>query len=165
MPYFRFASATMSVPAHSVKTLLVASTWIAVVLNIPTTWDRAETLWRGAPGVLPLMGPLCEMAMIFGVTLAFLTLAQMFGRIPLRAIASSFFIISAICAYYMTRFKVIIGYGVMNAVITTDHDMSREVVGLWTLLWLVLLGLLPAIWFWRRASSAGILSCWRSGRW
>jgi KDO II ethanolaminephosphotransferase len=111
------------------------------------------------------MGPLCEMAMIFGVTLVFLTLAQMFGRIPLRTIASSFFVISAISAYYMTRFKVIIGYGVMNAVITTDHDLSREVVGLWTLLWLVLFGLLPAIWFWRRAPSTGILSCWRSGRW
>ncbi|KAF4531519.1 hypothetical protein B566_EDAN019529, partial [Ephemera danica] len=48
------------------------------------------------------------------------------------------------------NFNVLIGYGVVQAVFTTDHDMSGEVVGLRLWAWWLLLGLLPVLWLWRR---------------
>lgn len=149
----------------SLKQVLPLAVWIAWVLNFPTFWARATSAWGAAPGPWLYLGPLAEMLMALGATLLILVLAQSLGRRALRLTSVTLLLVSAACSYYMSRFKIVIGFGVLNAVFTTDHDLSGEIVGVWTIVWLLLLGLLPAIWFWRRKHAAGVFHGWRHGHW
>jgi KDO II ethanolaminephosphotransferase len=47
----------------------------------------------------------------------------------LAILASLVVIISAAASYYMTFMNVVIGYGIIASVMTTDIDLSKEVVG------------------------------------
>ncbi len=51
------------------------------------------------------------------------------GRRFFRITASLLLVISVAASYYMTFFNVVIGYGIIAAVMTTDIDLSKEVVG------------------------------------
>lgn len=146
----------------TLTTILAVSLWVGLALNLPTAWRRAETVWHEAPGALHWLGPLSELAMVLGVTTLLLCVASWLGRWALRGVTVGVLLVSALCAYYMTRYNVVIGYGVMQAIFTTDHDMSSEVVGVWMILWLLTLGVLPAVWAWRRLPAAGLWHWLRS---
>ena len=45
----------------------------------------------------------------------------------------------------MTFLNVVIGYGIIASVMTTDIDLSKEVVGLNFILWLIAVSALPLI--------------------
>ena len=147
------------------RLILPVAVWIALVLNLPTFQERSFSVWQAVPGPWHWLGPAAEMAMVFGVTSLLLLLVQWLGNTALRVTGAFLLIVSALCAYFMTRFKVVIGFGLLSAVFTTDHDMSGELVGGWMILWLICLGLLPAIGFWRRANAVGLVEVWRKGRW
>ncbi|SLM61188.1 MULTISPECIES: kdo(2)-lipid A phosphoethanolamine 7''-transferase [Dickeya] len=66
------------------------------------------------------------------------------GRRFFRITASLLLVISVAASYYMTFFNVVIGYGIIAAVMTTDIDLSKEVVGGDFVIWLVGLTL-PAL--------------------
>lgn len=66
------------------------------------------------------------------------------GRRFFRITASLLVIISVAASYYMTFFNVVIGYGIIAAVMTTDIDLSKEVVGGAFVIWLAGLTL-PAL--------------------
>lgn len=48
----------------------------------------------------------------------------------------------------MTFFNVVIGYGIIVSVMTTDIDLSKEVVGLNFVLWMIVVSALPLLCIW-----------------
>ncbi|MEY4766615.1 MAG: Kdo(2)-lipid phosphoethanolamine 7-transferase [Pseudomonadota bacterium] len=135
---------------------LLATLWTGGVLNLVTWRARAESLWHTLPAPWPWLGPLGEAALVLGATALLYTVLMASGRHLGRVLGALMLILTAASAYYMVRYRVVIGYGVVNAVFTTDHDLSGEVTGWWLALWMLGLGLLPAMVWWRRLSAHGL---------
>ena len=88
---------------------------------------------------------------VFGSILAtffLLRLLSLFGRRTWQVLASLVVIISAAASYYMTFMNVVIGYGIVASVMTTDIDLSKEVVGQGFILWTILTCLIPLFFIW-----------------
>ncbi|MEC5343273.1 kdo(2)-lipid A phosphoethanolamine 7''-transferase [Brenneria populi] len=73
------------------------------------------------------------------------------GRFFYRIAASLLVLISVAASYYMTFFNVVIGYGIIAAVMTTDIDLSKEVVGFRFILWMLLVSALPLLLIWKNS--------------
>lgn len=146
--------------ARRVPTAAWVALYLGLVLNLPILWRRAASL-AGAPELLRLEVLGSEALLLLTLSALLCGVATLAGRWVWRVLATLLVLISAICAFYMARFSVVIGYGVINAVLTTDHDMSGELVGFWLLLWLLLLGLLPLIWLWRAPAPPALWRQWR----
>ncbi|MCI4542144.1 phosphoethanolamine transferase domain-containing protein, partial [Escherichia coli] len=85
-------------------------------------------------------------------TFFFLRLISLFGRTVWNVLASLLVLVSAGASYYMTFMNVMIGYGIVASVMTTDIDLSKEVVG-WSLIaWIVLVSIIPLILIWMNRS-------------
>ena len=92
---------------------------------------------------------LAELGLVFTFTALLLSLADLSGKWLARVFVSLLLIISVLASYYMTFFNVVIGYGVVQAVLTTDVDLSKEAVGVGLLAWFVGLALIPLALWWR----------------
>lgn len=99
------------------------------------------TVWKGIAAVVELAGTVL-------VTFFLLRLLSLFGRRIWRVLASLVVLCSAGASYYMTFMNVVIGYGIIASVMTTDIDLSKEVVGLHFILWLVGVSALPLLLIW-----------------
>lgn len=99
------------------------------------------TVWKGVSAVV-------ELAATVLVTFFLLRLLSLFGRRSWRILASLVVLFSAGASYYMTFLNVVIGYGIIASVMTTDIDLSKEVVGLNFILWLIAVSALPLILIW-----------------
>jgi len=99
------------------------------------------TAWKGVAAVVELVGTVL-------VTFFLLRLLSLFGRRIWRVLASLVVLCSAGASYYMTFMNVVIGYGIIASVMTTDIDLSKEVVGLHFILWLVCVSILPLLLIW-----------------
>lgn len=71
------------------------------------------------------------------------------GGIFWRITTSLLVLISVSASYYMCFFNVVIGYGIIASVMTTDTDLSKEVVGYHFALWMVSVSLVPLVLIWR----------------
>lgn len=76
------------------------------------------TFWKGLSGVVELV------ATVF-VTFFLLRLLSLFGRRIWRILATLIVLFSAAASYYMTFLNVVIGYGIIASVMTTDIDLSE----------------------------------------
>ena len=65
-----------------------------------------------------------------------------------KVLATLVVLISAGASYYMTNLNVVIGYGIVASVMTTDVDLSKEVVGWHFISWLVLTSIVPLAFIW-----------------
>lgn len=150
-------------PAPYLSGLVIAvagSAWVALALNLPVYLVRA----REIHGKHPVSDALLELSLIWSVTLGIFCLGWLFGRTIFRIVGVALMLVSATCAYYMAHFNVVIGFGVVNAIVTTDHVLSREAVGIDFAMWLLVLGALPAWLLWRFVGA--YTSWWRMrGRW
>ncbi|QXB20409.1 kdo(2)-lipid A phosphoethanolamine 7''-transferase [Lelliottia amnigena] len=99
------------------------------------------TLLKGISAVVELVATVL-------VTFFLLRLLSLFGRRMWRVLASLVVVFSAGASYYMTFMNVVIGYGIIASVMTTDIDLSKEVVGLHFILWLVCVSALPLLFIW-----------------
>ncbi|BCA37684.1 phosphoethanolamine transferase [Kluyvera ascorbata] len=70
------------------------------------------------------------------------------GRRLWKVLATLVVLISAGASYYMTNLNVVIGYGIVASVMTTDVDLSKEVVGWHFISWLVLTSIVPLAFIW-----------------
>lgn len=148
-----------------VLTALALTLWMGLVHNGVTAWRRAEAVYAGATTGVAVAGTFSEAVLVGAVTLLLWLLLGSLGRWPLRLGGALMLLASATCAYYMTRFQVVIGYGVISAIFTTDHDMSGEVVGVAMITWVLLTGALPLWWLWRRTRAPlGLVAAKREGR-
>lgn len=118
----------------------------AVYLRRFDGYAQDFTLWNGISAVVELAGTVLA-------TFFFLRLLSLMGRTVWRVLASLLVLISAGASYYMTFMNVMIGYGIVASVMTTDIDLSKEVVGWTFVLWLVAVSLLPLIFIWFNRST------------
>ena len=82
------------------------------------------------------------------VTFFLFRLLSLGGRRLWKVLATAVVLISAGASYYMTNLNVVIGYGIIASVMTTDVDLSKEVVGWHFISWLVLTSIIPLIFIW-----------------
>ncbi|VTN12509.1 Phosphoethanolamine transferase eptB [Raoultella terrigena] len=82
------------------------------------------------------------------VTFFLLRILSLTGRRLWRILATLVVLFSAAASYYMTFLNVVIGYGIIASVMTTDIDLSQEVIGWHLVLWLVLVSALPLLFIW-----------------
>lgn len=117
--------------------------YLALALNAPEFWQRLGELEHSGRwaswGVLA-----AEAVMVWGACCTLLGLAGLGGRWCLAGVSSLMLILSAACVHYMVRFDVVIGYGIVQAVLGPDQTLSGESAGWQLLVWVLLLGVLPA---------------------
>lgn len=83
------------------------------------------------------------------VTFFLLRILSLFGRRVWRILTTLIVLFSAAASYYMTFLNVVIGYGIIASVMTTDIDLSKEVVGWQFFAWLLCVSALPMVLIWR----------------
>ena len=121
----------------------VVSVYVALLLNSFVAINRYSALQAKYDKALGLV--MLEMVLVLSLTAAIFYLVSIAGRTAFKGIVAVILILSAASAYYMFFFKVVIGYGVIQAVLTTDVDLSKEVVGFAVIGFVAVFGVLPAI--------------------
>ncbi|WP_312690041.1 kdo(2)-lipid A phosphoethanolamine 7''-transferase [Kosakonia sp.] len=104
-------------------------------------YAQAFTVLKGLSAVVELAGTVL-------VTFFLLRVLSLFGRRAWRVLASLVVLFSACASFYMTFLNVVIGYGIIASVMTTDIDLSKEVVGWQLIVWVVLVSALPLLFIW-----------------
>ena len=105
------------------------------------SYAQEFTVWKGLSAVV-------ELGATVLATFFLLRLLSLFGRRAWRVLATLVVLFSASASYYMTLLNVVIGYGIIASVMTTDIDLSKEVVGWHFILWLVAVSILPLVFIW-----------------
>ncbi len=102
---------------------------------------KLSPFWKGLSAVVELVGTVL-------VTFFLLRVLSLFGRRARRVLASLVVLFSASASFYMTFLNVVIGYGIIASVMTTDIDLSKEVVGWQLVVWVVMVSALPLLLIW-----------------
>ena len=126
---------------------LMLAVYIGLFLNGAVLFRRVEGYFEH----LTVRNGIFAAIEVFGSVLAtffLLRLLSLFGRRTWQILASLVVIISAAASYYMTFMNVVIGYGIVASVMTTDIDLSKEVVGKGFIVWTVLTCLIPLFFIW-----------------
>ena len=126
---------------------LMLAVYIGLFLNGAVLFRRVEGYFEH----LTVSNGIFAAIEVFGSVLAtffLLRLLSLFGRRTWQILASLVVIISAAASYYMTFMNVVIGYGIVASVMTTDIDLSKEVVGKGFIVWTVLTCLIPLFFIW-----------------
>ena len=108
------------------------------------------TVWKGLAAIVEVAGTVL-------VTFFLLRLLSLFGRRAWRVLSTLVVLFSAGASYYMTFLNVVIGYGIIASVMTTDIDLSKEVVGTQFVIWLICVSTLPLIFIWSNRSRLTLL--------
>ncbi len=128
------------------QVVLLLSAYIGIILNGSVFLRRYAELGTTS---LALMA---ELGLVFTFTALLLSLADLSGLLGkwlARIVIVLLLNISVLASYYMTFFNVVIGYGVVQAVLTTDVDLSKEAVGFGLFLWFLALAVVPLALWWR----------------
>ncbi|RNM22707.1 kdo(2)-lipid A phosphoethanolamine 7''-transferase [Dickeya undicola] len=124
--------------------------YIGFFLNLPVFYRRVDAFPFFTENPVAKYIPLLVESMACVLFTFFLMrLLSLGGRRFFRVVASLLVLISVAASYYMTFFNVVIGYGIIAAVMTTDIDLSKEVIGLFFVLWVVSLSIPPLIVIWK----------------
>ncbi|MGP3590692.1 kdo(2)-lipid A phosphoethanolamine 7''-transferase [Vagococcus sp. WN89Y] len=113
-------------------------------------YAQAFTLWKGLSVAVELVATVL-------VTFFLLRILSLFGRRAWRILASLVVLFSAGASYYMTFLNVVIGYGIIASVMTTDIDLSKEVVGWQLFAWVAAVSALPMFFIWNNRSRYTLL--------
>ena len=133
------------------KLCLFLAVYIGLFLNGAVLFRRLEgyfanfTFKNGILAFIELSGSILA-------TFVLLRLLSLFGRRTWQILTSLIVVISAAASYYMTFLNVIIGYGIVASVMTTDVDLSKEVVSVWQIAWTGLVSLPPLFFIWSNRS-------------
>lgn len=129
------------------KLSLLLAIYIGLFMNSAVFYRRFSgyayefTVWKGISAVVELAGAVLA-------TFFLLRLLSLFGRRAWRVLATFVVLCSAGASYYMTFLNVVIGYGIIASVMTTDIDLSKEVVGWHFIAWLVSVSIFPLLLIW-----------------
>jgi len=113
-------------------------------------YAHAFTLWKGFSIAVELVATVL-------VTFFLLRILSLFGRRAWRVLASLVVLFSAGASYYMTFLNVVIGYGIIASVMTTDIDLSKEVVGWQLFAWVAAVSVPPMLFIWNNRSRYTLL--------
>lgn len=123
---------------------LLLALYVGLFLNSAVFWRRINE-YVDDPGLLKVFSTVVEMGAAVLVTFFLLRLVSLAGRRIWQAMATLLMCCSVAASYYMTVMNVIVGYGIIASVMTTDIDLSKEVVGWQFIVWM-LLATLPPLW-------------------
>jgi KDO II ethanolaminephosphotransferase len=138
------------------QVVLLLSVYIGILLN------GAVFLRRYAELGTTSLTLFAELGLVFTFTALLLSLADLSGKLLARVLIVLLLTISVLASYYMTFFNVVIGYGVVQAVLTTDVDLSKEAVGFGLFLWFFSLAVVPLALWWRYVHvSKNATASWR----
>lgn len=125
---------------------LCITLYTTAILNVSVWQDQfttIDTLFSAATLVL-----LLTFVCISAFTLLILYVFSLGGRWVYRILSSLFILCCSAAAYYMIFFNVVIGYGVVISLFTTELELSQESVGWKFTVWVIATGLIPAILIW-----------------
>ncbi|MCC8419789.1 kdo(2)-lipid A phosphoethanolamine 7''-transferase [Photorhabdus thracensis] len=131
---------------HPIQALLLAI-YIGIFLNLSVFYRHFEETHVGIHTSKLVTGSIKALTIVL-FTFFLLRLLSLGGRWFYRITASLLVLFSVAASYYMTFFNVVIGYGIIASVLTTDIDLSVEVVGYSCIIWLILLSILPLLLIW-----------------
>lgn len=130
------------------KLSLLLALYLGILLNLPIFYRRFDGfLTKSTPS--DWLSAVAEVTAAVLLTFFLMRLLSLGGKWAYRVLASLLVVISVAAAYYMTFFNVVIGYGIVASVMTTDVDLSKEVIGLHFIVWMVLVSALPLLLIWR----------------
>jgi len=130
------------------KLSLLLALYLGILLNLPIFYRRFDGfLIKSTPS--DWLSAVAEVTAAVLLTFFLMRLLSLGGKWAYRVLASLLVVISVAAAYYMTFFNVVIGYGIVASVMTTDIDLSKEVIGLHFVVWMVLVSALPLLLIWR----------------
>jgi KDO II ethanolaminephosphotransferase len=137
------------------KICLLLAIYIGIFLNLSVFTRRFASL-IDSPTSFEWTAAVIEIAttILFGFFV--LRLLSFGGKHFFRLIAGLIVLISVAASYYMTYFNVVIGYGIIVSVMTTDIDLSKEVIGFKFVLWMLAVSALP-LWLIARNEMRGTL--------
>jgi KDO II ethanolaminephosphotransferase len=125
------------------QAVLLLSVYIGIALNAAVFFRRTVDANSAYLTIL------AELGLVFAFTALLISLADLGGKWLARISIILLLSISVLSSYYMTFFNVVIGYGVVQAVLTTDVDLSKEAVGLGLFFWFFALAIVPLVLWWR----------------
>ncbi|HMS25881.1 MAG TPA: kdo(2)-lipid A phosphoethanolamine 7''-transferase [Burkholderiaceae bacterium] len=128
------------------QAVLLLSVYIGIVLNGAVFAKRFTEMGQSSQGAGWIFA---ELVLVFAFTALLLSLLDLTGKWIARTAITLLLIISVLASYYMSIFNVVIGYGVVQAVLTTDVDLSKEAVGVGLMVWFATLALVPLLLWWR----------------
>jgi len=129
------------------KLSLLLAVYIGLFLNLPVFYRRFDPFLAKFE-MMQWLSALAEGMAAILLTFFLLRLLSLGGKMFWRVTASLLVLISVSASYYMAFFNVVIGYGIVASVMTTDTDLSKEVVGYHFVLWMVLISLIPLALIW-----------------
>ncbi len=129
---------------------LFLAVYIGLFLNVSVYYRRFDDIASPSGSTLAKFLPaLIELSLSVLFTFFLMRLISLGGRYFYRLIASLLVLISVAASYYMTFFNVVIGYGIIAAVMTTDIDLSKEVIGWQFMAWTLCVSAIPLALIWK----------------
>lgn len=138
------------------KLSLMLAVYIGIFLNISVFYRRFDPLFSSFKP-MQWLSALAEVTAAVLLTFFLMRLLSLGGKWFYRVTATLLVLISVSASYYMTFFNVVIGYGIVASVMTTDVDLSKEVVGYHFILWMVLVSVVPLALIWTNKQSMTLL--------
>lgn len=144
-----------------IRLSLILALYISVILNFPLWEDQFQS--ADASFIVTFF----SLIGVFCVTLFLCLLSALFGQWGYRFLTSLLVLFSAAAAYYMIFFHVVIGYGVVAALFTTEMELSKESFGWKFIFWLIITAGLPIAYIWAarlKTSCYTQLTSWRTAK-
>ncbi|NIG19031.1 kdo(2)-lipid A phosphoethanolamine 7''-transferase [Pantoea sp. Al-1710] len=138
------------------KLSLLLALYLGILLNLPIFYRRFDGFLTKST-LSNWFSAVAEVTAAVLLTFFLMRLLSLGGKWAYRILATLTVIISVAAAYYMAFFNVVIGYGIVASVMTTDVDLSKEVVGMRFVLWMVLVSALPLLLIWRNNLSQTLI--------
>ncbi|QUG73812.1 kdo(2)-lipid A phosphoethanolamine 7''-transferase [Erwinia sp. E602] len=139
------------------KVCLLLAFYIGILLNLPVFYRRFEP-YLAEFKAMQWLSALAEVLAATLLTFVLLRVLSLGGRWFYRLTASVLVLVSVSASYYIANFNVVIGYGIVASVMTTDVDLSKEVIGLHFVLWMVLGSVLPLPLLWLNPQQMTLLA-------
>ncbi|MFN3302777.1 MAG: phosphoethanolamine transferase domain-containing protein [Roseateles sp.] len=121
----------------------------ALCLNAPELWERLQSMLTDGAAAAAWITVAAEPGLVLGACLLLTLLVACLGRVALISAGGAMVLLSAAASFYMVRYDVVIGYGIVQAVMASDQALSREKLGHELLLWVLALGVAPLVAWWR----------------
>lgn len=122
--------------------------YIGIFLNVSVFYRRFAPMAQNV-NLIEVIQAVTEVVAIVLFTFFLLRLLSLGGRLFFRVVASLLLLISVAASYYMVMFNVVIGYGIIVSVMTTDIDLSKEVIGWYFFVWMAVVSTLPLMFIWK----------------
>lgn len=122
------------------KLTLVVSAYIGLLLNAPIFYRK----FMAQPDI-NLATFISDIIAAFFVCAFLVHLASLLGKVIYKAVVIGYLLASSVAAFYMWFFNVVIGYGIIQAILGTQASLSLESTDYRLPVFLIVFGILPSL--------------------